>query len=90
MSQPEGHYWHYTRPCESRIKDVEVWVNDVALILGTHFHEKALFVFVLRGCWLFLIGGDLVALTAGQQLIPPIIAHRSLAVHSEGTCCLNV
>ncbi len=80
--------WTYWRPAVDGIVELGT-LRGREVALPTHFHDEDQVTFVVSGRRRFLIGGELVALTAGQgALIPAGVAHRSLAEPS-GVACLN-
>jgi AraC-like DNA-binding protein len=91
MPPTDEHPWHYVRAPDDRIKDVAIFAGDVAPDLGTHFHEEAQLVLVLSGRRVFEVGRSVVAVPAGHVVyFPPMVPHRSLAVHSPDTRCVNL
>lgn len=80
--------WAYWRPAEGGGVELgTVWGCEVGL--PAHFHDEAQATFVVAGRRRFLIGDEVIALSAGQgALIPAGVVHRSLA-EPAGVVCIN-
>ena len=91
MSAPWGPAvagWTYWRPAADGIVELGT-LQGREVALPAHFHGEDQITFVVFGRRRFVIGGEVIALAAGQgALIPAGVAHRSLAEPS-GVVCLN-
>ena len=88
MSGPADAGWAYWRPAGGGIIELGI-VRGREVGLAAHFHDEAQITFVVAGRRRFLVGGGVVALSAGQgALIPAGVVHRSLA-EPAGVVCLN-
>ncbi len=86
--EPADAGWAYWRPAVDGIVELGT-LRGCEVALPAHFHGEDQITFVVSGRRRFLVGGELVALAAGQgALIPAGVAHRSLAEPS-GVACLN-